>query len=247
MSNAHKQQIVMIHGWGYDSSVFKTLVETLKSNFRVQTVNLPGYNNTPAVSEYTLNKLALQIENQIGEDVTVIGWSMGGLVAMQLAELFPNKVTKLILLTSTPCFSRKETWTEAMDRKVLKNFLVAYNKQPKETLERFTYLTTEGSNNPRNWLRVLKKLTEVEVSQEALEKGLDLLINSDLRDLMRRLDIPILMIFGEKDSLVPVTSKDEVKKLNPKIDINVIKDAGHIPFITDTETVARLITEHVVR
>lgn len=242
-----KKRIVFIHGWGYDSSVFQSLIEVLEDSFRVQTINLPGYNGEFDVSEYTLSSLIGVVGRQIKEPVTLVGWSMGGLVAMKLAEQYPERINKLILLAATPCFSKKDAWKEAMERKVLKNFRAAYNKEPKETLDKFSYLTVEGSTNQRAWLRKLKNMCDVEMSQNALKKGLLILEDTDLRNVLTRLKVPTLMMFGENDSLIPLRVESEIKKRNPDIETVVIKSAGHIFFMTDTKQVARRITEHVLR
>lgn len=234
----------MIHGWGFDSGVFKSLIGNLEQRFRIKTIDLPGYSKQELVSEYSLSALVRLIDDQVSEPAIYFGWSMGGLIALELAITQAEKVKSLILMTSTPCFAKKENWSYAMDRSILVNFVSAYNKEPELTLDKFSYLASEGSKNPRNWIRELKKLSTAKVDQKALQQGLQLLLNTDLRESLRDLEIPTLMIFGEKDSLVPVGVEKEICLLNEKFRTKIISGSGHTPFLTDTKLVAELIIDH---
>ncbi len=245
MNNDERPLLVIIHGWGFDSGVFKGLVETLEPLFRIQTIDLPGYGDKELVGEHSLSVLAVYIMGQVSEPAIYIGWSMGGLIALELAKKQPKKVTSLILITSTPCFAKKENWPHAMERNILKNFVSAYNKEPELTLDKFSYLASEGNKNPRNWIRELKKLSS-KVNPAALEDGLQILLNTDLRESIKDLEIPSLMIFGEKDSLVPVGVEKEIGLLNGKVRTKIISGSGHTPFLTDTDLVAKTIIEHTL-
>ena len=235
----------MIHGWGFDSGVFNSLIEILENRFRIQTIDLPGYGDQNLIGKSSLSDLTLFVSDQVSEPAVYLGWSMGGLIALELAKKHPSKVKKLILLTSTPCFAKKENWSYAMDRSVLENFVSAYNKEPELTLDKFSYLASEGNINSRNWIRELKKLSS-KVDPVALEQGLQILLNTDLREGLKDLQIPTMMIFGEKDSLVPVGVEKEIRLLNEAISTKIINGSGHTPFLTDTKLVAETIIDHTL-
>lgn len=243
MDNKDRPLLVLIHGWGFDSGVFKSLIGIVEHRFRIQTIDLPGYGDQKLVGKSSLSDLALFVSDQVSETAIFLGWSMGGLLALELAKNHPEKVKSLILMTSTPCFAKKENWLQAMDRSILENFVSAYNKEPEQTLDRFSYLASEGNKNPRNWIRELKKLSS-KVAPIVLEQGLQVLLNTDLRENLKDLKIPTLMIFGEKDSLVPVGAEKEIGLLNRKIRTKIIPGSGHTPFLTDTDLVAETIIDH---
>ncbi len=236
----------MIHGWGFDSGVFTSLIEIMENRFRIQAIDLPGYGDQSLVGKSSLSGLAKFVMDQVSEPAIYLGWSMGGLIALELAKNHPEKIKSLILMTTTPCFAKKENWSHAMDRSILENFVSAYNKEPELTLDKFSYLASEGSKNPRNWIRELKKLSTAKVDPLALEQGLQILLNSDLRENIKDLQISTLMIFGEKDSLVPVGVEKEIGLLNEAIRTKIIKGSGHTPFLTDTELVAETIIDHTL-
>ena len=236
----------MIHGWGFDSGVFTSLIGILESRFRIKTIDLPGYGDQKLVGKSSLSDLTLFVSDQLSEPAIYLGWSMGGLIALELAKNHPEIVKSLILMTTTPCFAKKENWPQAMDRSILENFVSAYNKEPELTLDKFSYLASEGSKNPRNWIRELKKLSRSKVDPLALEQGLQILLNTDLRESLKDLEIPTLMIFGEKDSLVPVGVEKEIGLLNEAIRTKIINGSGHTPFLTDTDLVAEAIIDHTL-
>ena len=236
----------MIHGWGFDSGVFTSLIEIMENRFRIQAIDLPGYGDQSLVGKSSLSGLAKFVMDQVSEPATYLGWSMGGLIALELTKNHPEKVKSLILMTSTPCFAKKENWPQAMDRSILENFVSAYNKEPELTLDKFSYLASEGNKNPRNWIRELKKLSRSKVDPLALEQGLQVLLNTDLRENFKDLEIPTLMIFGEKDSLVPVGVEKEIRLLSEKIKTKIISGSGHTPFLTESELVAETIIDHTL-
>lgn len=157
MSEEKQPLLVIIHGWGFDQGVFSELSVILQRDFQLQLIDLPGYGSEAVTENYTLEYLAEFVESKIKGPAIIVGWSMGGLVAITAARRYPEKFSQLVLLATTPCFVQKPDWPYAMKRKVLENFIEGYNKEPQDTLDKFSYLTAAGSPGARNWLRELKK------------------------------------------------------------------------------------------
>ncbi len=237
----------MIHGWGFDSGVFEAINEVFEKNYRTQKINLPGYGGEKVLCGYSLSSMSSYIRDKVIEPAVFIGWSMGGLVALELAKTEPECVKSLILIASTPCFVKKENWSEAMDQKVLEGFILAYNKEPAMTRDKFGRLVTSGNKNPRSWIRELHSLSKSKIEPVVLEQGLQILLNTDLRENLKDLKTPAMMIFGERDTLVPVAVEKQIKLLNPRIKTRIISNSGHIPFVTETDQVAELIHEHIAK
>lgn len=87
--------LVFIHGFGFSSEVFKT--------FTGVKIDLPFHGNSKLKSK-NLRALAQEIAPSIPDNSTVIGWSMGGTLALLLALLFPSKVKALLSIGATACF-----------------------------------------------------------------------------------------------------------------------------------------------
>ena len=81
--------LVLLHGWGLNVRVWDGLAATLCDRFRIITVDLPGHGRSPWLPERSsLTGQAAQVEEAIGaisEEYSLLGWSLGGQIALQLA------------------------------------------------------------------------------------------------------------------------------------------------------------------
>src|SRR5699024_10524117 len=69
----------------------------------------------------------------------------------------------------------------------------------------------------------------------ALAGGLDILRTADVRQALTELIMPTLMLFGEKDNVVPGVVMEHVVALAPHVQVALLKDMAHVPFISDPE------------
>ncbi|MES9965392.1 MAG: pimeloyl-ACP methyl ester esterase BioH [Candidatus Sedimenticola sp. 20ELBAFRAG] len=237
--------LVLIHGWGMNAAVWSPLVEQLAVDYRITVIELPGHGG----SEYDADCSGLDgwVEaclEAAPEKAIWIGWSLGGQVAQRAALLAPGRVLKLALVASSPSFVQHDDWPHAMDRKTLGLFAKALVKAPAQTLERFLSLQVRGDEEARQTLRLLRQdLAErPEADETALEHGLDLLLNIDLREQVKSIACPVLWLLGERDTLVPVAVAEELEQLLPGADILVLGGCAHAPFLSHPEQSLRALT-----
>jgi pimeloyl-[acyl-carrier protein] methyl ester esterase len=79
--------------------------------------------------------------------------------------------------------------------------------------------------------------------REALEGGLELLRHSDLRAALRQLQVPVLLMLGGRDRLVPRLAGRAMADLAPKAHLHEIVAAGHVPFLTHEAECARVLDD----
>ncbi|MDG1095273.1 MAG: alpha/beta fold hydrolase, partial [Methylophilaceae bacterium] len=90
------EPLLMIHGWGVNSEIWTSLVDELKLFVTVYVVDLPGMGGSKSISPYTLDNIAKEIKaNMRLKRCNILGWSLGGQVAMYLAIKMPKFVKKL--------------------------------------------------------------------------------------------------------------------------------------------------------
>ena len=78
--------IVVIHGWGMNANVWQTLLPELTSQFRVTQIDLPGFGDSHSLTlSPSLEAICHDILPSLPQQFHVLGWSLGGLVATQLA------------------------------------------------------------------------------------------------------------------------------------------------------------------
>lgn len=105
--------IILLHGFLESSTMWKPLLPQLSKNNLVITLDFPGHGKSDVISEIHSMELMADVVDQLLKHLeissaTFIGHSMGGYVTMAYAEMFPEKVDKLILLNSTPAADSEE-------------------------------------------------------------------------------------------------------------------------------------------
>ncbi|BDC84372.1 pimeloyl-ACP methyl ester esterase BioH [Aeromonas hydrophila] len=240
--------LVLLHGWGMNGAVWHGIVPALASRYRVHLVDLPGFGNSPLAGgiEYSLPWLAEQVETILPEQCHLLGWSLGGLVASQLALSHPERLHSLITVASSPCFMARGDWP-GIAPKVLTGFNQMLAGDFKQTIERFLAIQAMGSEHARDDIRQLRHwLAERPAPQlAALEAGLGLLAEVDLRDELISLSLPWLRVYGRLDSLVPKASIPLLDERYPGSRSVVLEKASHAPFISHPQQFIEII-EHFV-
>ncbi|MFT7414525.1 MAG: pimeloyl-[acyl-carrier protein] methyl ester esterase [Methylophagaceae bacterium] len=236
--------LVMLHGWSMHSAVWHDLSELLAENFTLYLVDLPGHGQ----SEWQDNALDLDVllanlANELPKSAYWLGWSLGGLISIAFAAQFPERVKKLVLLAATPCFVKKPDWSCAMAPEVFQTFADNLADNQADTLKGFLLLQTRGSAHSRDTMQQLVKQLAIEKPPlaEALLAGLHLLISIDMRTQLAMLDCPIMMILGDRDTLIPSAMLDVVKQMTNNVQTTLLKGAGHAPFISQTTECLQVI------
>lgn len=236
------EPIILLHGWGMSASVFDPLCDLLSLEHEVITVDLPGYGQSQWDASLSFEDQAALIAEHVPEGI-LLGWSMGGLYATEMARQNPARYNRLILMCSNPCFVRRDDWPFAVDESVFEAFSQSLQQGWWATIKRFLSLQMMGNSNARQLVRDLMIKLELAGEPDAatLSFGLDLLKSSDTRSVLSQLDIPIDMIFGRLDALVPASVAKEISEVNPKIQVESLPGAAHAPFLSHTAQIASMI------
>ena len=102
--------IVLIHGWGMSGKIWEEFSKLMKSENKLYIIDLPGMGKSKLIKPYKINNLINKIHEVIPEKVAIIGWSLGGQIAMKYYLKYPNTVSHLVCISSTPCFINKSGW-----------------------------------------------------------------------------------------------------------------------------------------
>lgn len=236
--------LVMLHGWSMHSAVWHELAEALAENFTLHLVDFPGHGQSDWHDHaLDMDVLLANLATELPQSAYYLGWSLGGLISIAFADRYPERVKKLILIAATPCFVKKTDWSCAMEPAVFEAFADNLDHHQAETLQRFLLLQARGSTQSRDTIRHLNEQLAIEKPpvSEALRAGLKLLIASDLRTSLTRLDCPIKIILGERDTLIPSTMLEAAKVLRGDLQINLLAGAGHAPFISQPKACQQAI------
>jgi len=242
-SSGSGPDLVLIHGWGLHAGVWDGFVPLLEPYFRILRVDLPGHGNSAWSGETTLDDMTAAVLAAAPANAAWLGWSLGGLIAMHAALQAPARVRALLLLASTPCFVRRQGWQSALLPELLDTFAVDLQQDYLRTLNRFLALQVRGSENSGAVLRLLRNqlLAKGEPAPAALQAGLDILRNTDLREEIGAVACPVLVVAGERDTLVPGAAAGATADLIPNASVQLVAAAGHAPFLARPRPVAGLV------
>ena len=227
--------IVLLHGWGMNGDVWEDIVLDLALSYRVTAVDLPGHGRShDAVGGYGLSELASQVIKVTPVGSVLVGWSLGGLVATQLVVENPDHIKKLVLVASSPQFVRSEDWPDGMDPDVLDSFAGNLQDDYRNTIKRFIAIQAMGSNNPGEERRILsdRVFRHGHPQVAALEGGLKILHNANLRVHLHEIKCPTLLLSGENDTLFRKKAAEATLQLLMNGRLCMIKGAGHAPFLS---------------
>jgi pimeloyl-[acyl-carrier protein] methyl ester esterase len=239
------RDLVLLHGWGMNNAVWNPLTEELSRDYRLTLIELPGHGNSSYDQQGSdIDAWTTACLEAAPEKAVWIGWSLGGMVAQRAAMLSPERVQGLVAVCSSPCFSQRDDWPQAMDPHTLKTFAQTLVKNPRQTLERFLSLQVRGDDQARAVLRVLRQdiASRPEPNHVALEHGLGILDAVDLRPDLGKISCPILWLLGERDTFVPVDAGEQLETLLPKADVLILQGSAHAPFLSHTRQSLRALT-----
>lgn len=247
---ASGSELVFLHGWGMHGGVWRTVAESLARTRRVSLIDLPGHGRSPMLPlPGTLDHLADAVTAVLPERSTVIGWSLGGLLALTLALRHPARVERLALVGSTPCFvsgaGHGADWPHGLDAAVLDAFAARLRDDPRTTIRRFLALQVRGSVDERRTLARLKSALDAapEPDGQALEAGLRILRETSLVHALPDIRQPVALIHGTRDTVAPYPAARASAALLPRASLHPIAGAGHTPFLSDPEAFVAIIED----
>jgi pimeloyl-[acyl-carrier protein] methyl ester esterase len=241
-------ELIMLHGWSMHSGVWHQFVDLLAEYFTLYLVDLPGHGTSAWQSgDLQMDNLVEQLQQQLPQHAYWLGWSLGGLIATAFTHRYPERVKKLILLASTPLFVQKHEWPCAVEADIFQQFADNLDEDQQQTLKRFLLLQARGAEQSKTTIRQLAQ--DLSASNpphpQALKEGLSLLLNSDFRTEFTELNCPVLMLLGQRDTLVPANMLQRANTLNNKIETRLLDGAGHAPFIVQPQRCSDLVREFI--
>lgn len=240
--------LVLLHGWGMNAAVWGPLAEELAHDFRVTCIELPGHGESRPLASGSLADWAAACLDAAPERAVWLGWSLGALLALQAALQAPRRVSRLLLAAGTPRFVQGPDWPHAVPRATLEQFASALVRDPLATLDRFLALQVRGSPDARDTLRRLREgiRQRPPARPHALEQGLGLLGEGDLRSHLAAVDCPSLWLLGQRDTLVPPEIGEAVGRYMPGARVELLAGAGHASFLSHLPDFAGRLRERLL-
>lgn len=221
------KNILLLHGAAGSRENMQSLERSLSPDFAVESINFYGHGGTPYHSEFSIELFAKQVldwmQSAALDFVTIIGYSLGGYVGLYLAKNYPDKVEKLVTLGT------KLYWDVSVADKEIA-------KLDPETIEAKVPAfaqALEKLHSPVNWKTVLRQTA-------SMLKDLGKFSPMRLTDF-RSIQIPVLLIVGDRDRLVTMVETSTAFRELPKGQLAVMPSTPHAIEQTDVVLAASLI------
>src|SRR6202048_1262981 len=248
------RDLVLLHGWGLNLRVWDELAGALAQRFRVIAIDLPGHGksdwdgraSTPAAQAWRVHETLAPLTQRYA----LLGWSLGGQVALALTAAMPAGVERLALVATTPKFLAAAGWrcgtAPALLRKLEKQLQADCGRTVREVLA----LQVRGSA-PRTAARVLATLRHAlavhgAACPEALAQGLARLREGDLRAALPLVRVPALVIAGRLDRITRAAAGRALAAALPQARYVEFARAAHAPFLSRPERFAPPLAEFLL-
>jgi pimeloyl-ACP methyl ester carboxylesterase len=247
------EPIVFVHGLGGQWQNFLENIPRAAQERRVIALDLPGFGSTPAprdkitIPEYGRCVDALCEKLSLGR-VDMVGNSMGGYVAAEVAIQFPERIDQLILVSAAGISSADVARRPIQTAGRIATAVVSYNAM------RLREIAARPKSRHMALALVARypSLLRADLAYEGFFKGagkrvfddaLRACLEYDFRDRLPEIRQPTLIVWGEKDSIIPVKDAAEFERLIPDSRKVVMKDTGHIPMAERPQTFNDLMME----
>jgi len=227
-----KPTLIFLPGWGQSSQVWHHQSEYFSEDWQVRAINLPGHGGVAdAPADSWIEKLNGALPDH---PCILIGWSLGGMLAMQLAHSFPQKFAGLVLVSSTPCFRVRTDWKYGCSDEQFHAFEQALESDSNKLLNQFFTRMLHGDAMSRGRFNAIAREAVDRKHRplpEALHSGLELLDTLDLRHQLSTISVPTLVIHGTHDAVVPLQAGRYLAGHIQHANLRIMA-CGHAPHLT---------------
>jgi len=227
--------LFIIPGWSVGTGPLQSTAAALSAGLR----NLPGYGDSPLIEDFDAAADALAASVPAGS--TLLGWSLGGTLALAAAARHPGHFASIITTGSTACFVQREGWPHAERPEDLAAFTAAVQADAPAMLPRFVGNFNRGDRHAKTLTRTILQEIGPLAPQATLEAGLRWLASFDIRALLPTITCPVLLIVGDSDPLVPMAAAEAMAAALPHGRLAVLPGCAHAPFLSDPEGFAALV------
>lgn len=239
--------VVLVHGYMESLDVWDEFVFLLKSKFRVLALDLPGHGISEVVGNiHSMPFLADALHGLLVEcgvqKAMVVGHSMGGYVALAFAGMYANELSSIVLMHSSPF---GDTLERAQNRMREIELILAGKK------ELLVSTSPQKSFAPSNHKRLkddIDYLTEqFRITEDdgavAILRGV--MERKDSSELLRKLNVPQLLVFGRQDSFISPENAQAIIEAEPQAKVLWLENSGHMGFLEEPEIVVAALEELV--
>jgi pyruvate dehydrogenase E2 component (dihydrolipoamide acetyltransferase) len=237
--------LVFLHGLGASQNIWQAVLPAFAEHHRVFALDLPGHGQSdkpaPEATDYSLAGIARVVAEALDvlelAPVVLIGHSLGGAVALQVALEQPDKVSRLVLVDSAGLGD--EINPEILDRieaepsrEEARKELALFFHDPHNILESGVEDLYQQHAEPGAW-DALRVITAATFSRDGQRTGLP--------SRLGEVKVPTLILWGAEDRVIPATHANVGAQALNDAQVVVLEEIGHVPQIEDAAGFVRAV------
>ena len=239
------RELIFLHGWGASAACWKRQIAHFSARYQIIAPDLPGHgaNRSPATEPILLPATSDQRPATV-----LIGWSYGGMLAIDLVARAPGRYAGLVLIGCSAQFTQASSAAGApgdgLSPAIVKNIIRNLGRDYEATM-RNCYGTFFSKGE--------RSCAEEFIGENPLPDraaGVDLLtrlLTLDLKETVSSLRIPALIIHGGQDAVCPLPAGIFLHEHIAGSALEVLPDAGHMPFYTRPAECNRFLEDFIGR
>ncbi len=246
------ETVFLIHGFQSNKDIWSRFAGQLTNQYHVIAIDLPAHGDSTILMDkrYTIPEqarlvAAIMDKLQLTQPVHVMGHSMGGAIAFHLAANAPGHVKTLVLMNAAGVIAPQPS---GLMRELAKgkNPLIVRNKDDYEAMLAFTMSDAPYIPSP-----MISELTREAIGREAIATkifaDLDPKFSPKAEEILARVKVPVLVLWGDEDKVIDVSSTEVFKKWLPRSEVVIMKGVGHAPQLERTKETAQIYRDFLAR
>ncbi|MGO9017350.1 MAG: alpha/beta fold hydrolase [Syntrophobacteraceae bacterium] len=246
-----KPSVLLISGWAHGAEAMHPLAEAMAESHCVTSLSLAGPGAPPRINAggrrpggikekgedpngpkdgaASVSPYARAIAHHLdkaGEPACVVGWSTGGIAAIEAAANYPEKVCGLVLLSATARFCSDAGYSAGVAPAVLRAMIRSLARRPEAVIADFLEQALYPVRIPADEL-ARRTANALKQGTNCLIDGLEYLARVDLRDVLPAVTAPCLIIHGRQDRIVPRQAAKFLASKLPASEVELLPSAGH--------------------
>lgn len=229
--------VVLLHGWGSNIKLFKSMIDLLKTKYTVIAPDMPGFGESDEprepwdVSRYVDFVIDFLKPYNI-KSLTFLGHSFGGRVILKMFERtdLPFAIERIILVDSAGVKPKKTMKQKAK----LYSYKLAKNILGLEPVKKAFPHAIDS-------LRRKNGSADYNAASPIMRQCLVKVVNEDLTHLFPKVTVPSLLVWGRKDTATPVSDAELMKKSMPDAGLVILENSGHYSFLDEAYTFNRVL------
>lgn len=229
--------VVLVHGMMFNHHMWDPQIEALSKDYRVIAYDIRGHGKSGvAGGQYTYRMFVEDLRSLLDhlqiDQAVICGLSMGGAVSLRFVELYPHSVRALVICDTTSKADtneakyRRENAIHSIKRYGMQSFVDGFVE---------SVLDTDTLIRRSDLVALVRNMILTTSPVGACGALLAQAARTDTSDTLERINMPAMVIVGERDSITPPDVAQSMHQRIPNSEFHVIPDAAHVTNLENPE------------